>query len=63
MSVLWKEIEFYKGRSYCKAIVTAVWDLGRAFAGFQGATFFWLFNIFKVFKQLTMTSKKTRFLS
>ena len=27
MSVLWKKIEFYKGKSYRKAIVIAAWGL------------------------------------
>ena len=35
----------------------AAWGLG-AFWG-QRATFFWLFNLFKAIKRLTMTFKKT----
>ena len=35
MSVLWKKIEFYKGKSSCKVIVIAAWIWGRAFVGFQ----------------------------
>ena len=30
MSVLWKKIEFYKGKSDCEAIVIAVWGLRKS---------------------------------
>ena len=53
MSFLWKKIEFYKGKNDCKAIVIAGWNLG----GVSGRKMFWLFNIFKVIKQLTITLK------
>ena len=37
MSVLWKKIEFYKGKSVCKAIVFAALGLQESPGGFFGA--------------------------
>ena len=65
MSVLWKKIEFYKGKSDCKAIKIPAWDLGQNFCGVSGGKAcktFWLFNIHKTIKQLTTAFKKTMFL-
>ena len=36
MSVLWKKIEFYKGKGDCEAIVIAAWDLGQSPGGLLG---------------------------
>ena len=36
MSVLWKEIEFYKGKSTCKAVVIAAWGLSKITGGVSG---------------------------
>ena len=36
MSVFWKKIEFYKGKSVCKAIVFVVLSLGESPGGLSG---------------------------
>ena len=56
-TVLWKKIEFYKGKSGCKGIVIAAWDLGQSPCGISGCKIFWLFNIFKGIKQHRMKLK------
>ena len=33
MSAFWKKIDFCKGKSVCKAIVFAAWDLGQSPGG------------------------------
>ena len=60
MSVLFKEIKFYKGKSYCKEIVIAAWNLGKIPGGVSGGKapkIFWLFNVFKAINQPTMAIK------
>ena len=37
MSVLWKKIEFYKGKDDCETIVIAAWDLGQGPGGLLGS--------------------------
>ena len=56
-----KKIEFYKGKSKCKGIVIAVWDLGKSLCAVSGGKAhksFWLFNVITSIKQLTIALKK-----
>ena len=36
MSVLWKKIDFYKGKSDCETIVIAAWGMGQIPGGVSG---------------------------
>ena len=36
MSILWNKIEFYKGKSYCEAIVIVVLGMGKSLGRFSG---------------------------
>ena len=61
-----KKIEFYKGKSDCKVIVFVVWSLRQSPGGFSGAKrskIFWLLNVFKAIKRLTMILTKTIFMA
>ena len=57
MPVLWKKIEFYKGKSNSKLIAIGAWELGQRLCGVSGSNIFWLFNIFNVIKQVIMALK------
>ena len=60
MSILWKKIEFYKGQTDCEAIVIAAWGLDQSPGGLSEGKVqkpFWLFNVFKAIKRLTMALK------
>ena len=56
-----KKIELYKGKTNCKVIVIAAWDLRQSLCGVsrsKARKTFWLFNIFKTIKRLTIVLKK-----
>ena len=53
MSILWKKIGFYEGKSVCKAIVFEALGPGESPGGLSGGQrpkLFWFFNVFKAFK-------------
>ena len=55
MLTWWKKIEFYKQKSNCEAIETAVWYLEKIHGRVSGGKAnFYLFNVFKVIKQSTV---------
>ena len=60
MSLLWKKIELYKGKSNCKLITIAAWGLGQRPGGLsrgKAPNVVGLFNTFKTIKHLTMALK------
>ena len=60
MSVWWKNIEFYKEKSDCKAIAIAAWGLRPSLVGIsrgQNPKIVLLFNVFKAIKRLTTALK------
>ena len=61
MSVSWKKVEFYKGKSNCKAIVILqCGSRAEPLWGFRGKApkIIWLFHVFKALKQHTVGLKK-----
>ena len=58
MSVFWKKIEFYQGKSDCKGILFAASSQGQSPGELSWGKYFWFFNDFKVIKRLTMALKK-----
>ena len=60
MSIFWKKIEFYKGKSVCKVIVFAAWSLGHSpggLSGDKGPNFLAFQSLFNQIKWLTMALK------
>ena len=57
MSVFWKRIEFYKGKSDCKVIVFGAWGLGQRSAGLSWGIDL---NIFRIIVPCYNSCKKIK---